>query len=287
VHLTPNTEGRIYTLYSPPPETPQPDYGQTMRSNVLRNVLLNNPLTAAGETLLHLVSGAVAVPLSGLAGLATAAVKWDSNAGADAVRSVGNALTYEPRGEMGQAATELVNYPFEKLAEGAHWAGGKTLDATGSPLVATLVDTGIQAVPIIVGIKKGSGAFVLRRPIVPKAGQRIRQGSNGKVAVTGRDMNAVRAEAERLRAQGYDVEIFDGNMISEEANTNFKAIAQTYEDGRIPDAAIPETTMYKENMTWAQKLVDQDYTVLDIGNPTGKGPSPFYSGEGSIIFGDK
>jgi len=130
-----------------------------MRSSVLRNVLLNNPLTAAGEALLHFGTAMVAMPLSGLAGLAAAPVPGLS--AGDTVRTVGSALTYQPRGEMGQAATELVNYPFEKLAEGAHWAGDKTLDATGSPGLATAVDTGIQALPIILA-KKGSGAFVLR-----------------------------------------------------------------------------------------------------------------------------
>jgi len=41
----------------------------------------------------------------------------------------------------------------------------------------------------------------------------IRQGTNGKVAVIGRDMNTVRPYAAELRAKGYDVEIFDEEVV--------------------------------------------------------------------------
>lgn len=59
--------------------------------------------------------------------------------GADAVHSVSEALTYQPRGEMGKAATEIATYPFQKLAEAGQYVGGKTLEATGSPVAATAV----------------------------------------------------------------------------------------------------------------------------------------------------
>ncbi len=45
--------------------------------------------------------------------------------GADVVHAVGDALTYQPRGEMGKQATEIATYPFQKLAEAGQWAGGK------------------------------------------------------------------------------------------------------------------------------------------------------------------
>ena len=37
------------------------------------------------------------------------------------------------------------------------------------------------------------------------------------------------------------------------------------------------------NQAWAQKLADQGYTVVDIGNPT-QGLSPFYEMEKAILF---
>lgn len=124
------------------------------KSSVLRNVLLNNPLTALGETALNLGTMAVAIPAAGLAGLGAVAgnaLGLTDRKPADVVHGVGGAMTYQPRGEMGQAATGIVTYPFEKLAEAGQYAGGKTLDATGSPALATVVDTAINALPMAIG----------------------------------------------------------------------------------------------------------------------------------------
>lgn len=122
---------------------------EPVRPSTLRNVALNNPLTAIGETALNLASTGVAMPVAGLAGLATEAgraVGLTDKTGADVVHAVGDALTYQPRGEMGQAATQAVMYPFEKLHEAATWAGNKTQDATGSPGAATAVHTFVEGV---------------------------------------------------------------------------------------------------------------------------------------------
>lgn len=127
--------------------------------SLLKTVALNNPLTAAAEAGLNLASQAVALPVAGVAGLATEAGRalgLTDRTGADTVEKVGEALTYQPRGEMGKQAAGLVAYPFEKLAEAGQWAGTKTLDATGSPLAATAVDTAINAAPMLIGpAKKG------------------------------------------------------------------------------------------------------------------------------------
>lgn len=75
------------------------------RPSVLRNVALNNPATAIGEVAMNLGSQMVALPVAGLAGLATEAgsvVGLTDKTGADVVHSVGDALTYQPRGELGQ-----------------------------------------------------------------------------------------------------------------------------------------------------------------------------------------
>lgn len=123
------------------------------RPSIGKQVALENPATAIVETGLNMASQAVALPAAGLAGLATEAGKalgLTNKNGADVVHSVGEALTYQPRGEMGKAATELVTYPFQKLAEAGQWAGGKTLDSTGSPLAATVVDTAINALPMVI-----------------------------------------------------------------------------------------------------------------------------------------
>lgn len=129
--------------------------------SVLRNLALNNPLTAAVETGANLGSQLVALPVAGLAGLATEAGRAlgvTEKTGADVVHAVGDALTYQPRGEMGKAGAAAVMAPFEKLHEVAEWVGEKTLEATGSPGAATTAHTAIEGVlPLAVapGIKAG------------------------------------------------------------------------------------------------------------------------------------
>ncbi|MFZ4481326.1 MAG: hypothetical protein ACOYNZ_15690, partial [Rhodoferax sp.] len=132
--------------------------------SVLKNVLLNNPLTAIGETAANLGTMAVALPAAGLAGLGTLAGNalglTDRNP-VDVVHGVSEAMTYQPRGDMGKAATGIATYPFEKLAEAGQYAGTKTLDAIGSPIAATVVDTAINALPMAIG----PGVKLTRRAI--------------------------------------------------------------------------------------------------------------------------
>lgn len=139
------------------------------KPSVLRNVLLNNPATAIGETALNLGTMGVALPVAGLAGIGTAAAKamgLTDREPADVVHAVGGALTYMPRGEMGQAATAAAMYPFEKLAEGGQYVGDKTLDATGSPAAATAVDTAINALPMAI-MPAAKGAKAAREKFSP------------------------------------------------------------------------------------------------------------------------
>lgn len=139
-----------------------------------KTLALNNPLTAIGETALNLGTQAVALPAAGLAGLITEAGRTlglTERSGADVVHAIGEKLTYQPRGEMGKQLTGLVMIPFEKLAEAGQWAGGKALDATGSPGAATAVDTAIQAIPMMISpaLRAGkAGAAKVRERFTPR-----------------------------------------------------------------------------------------------------------------------
>ena len=153
--------------------TPLQDAGE--QPSILKMAALENPATAIAETGLNLASQAVALPVAGIAGLATEA--WNAlglteHKGADVVHAMGDALTYQPRGEMGKQATEIATYPFQKLAEAGQWAGGKTLDATGSPALATAVDTAIQGVlPMVAGpMAKKGGSAIRERFSKPETG---------------------------------------------------------------------------------------------------------------------
>lgn len=114
------------------------------------------------ETAANLATQAVALPVAGLAGIGAIA----GNAmGADldpaaTVHNVGQALTYQPRTELGQHLARAAMYPFEKLHEGATAAGNATLAATGSPGAATAIHTLIEGVAPMAIVP---GARALRR----------------------------------------------------------------------------------------------------------------------------
>lgn len=112
-----------------------------------------SPITSVLDASASLASGAVAAPVSGIAGILQGAknVISPGMSAADRVRQMGEALTYEPRTKGGRAVAGAVAYPFEKLAEGADIAGSKTAEVTGSPAVGAAVNTAIQAVPLILG----------------------------------------------------------------------------------------------------------------------------------------
>ncbi|MBK7017554.1 MAG: hypothetical protein IPH39_18835 [Sulfuritalea sp.] len=123
------------------------------KPSVLKTVALNNPLTAIAETGANLLSQGVALPAAGLAGIGAVAGRALGMTRADpaeVVHKVGGALTYQPRGEFGKAATAAVMAPFEALAKVGTAAGDKVLDATGSPVAATAVDTAINALPMAI-----------------------------------------------------------------------------------------------------------------------------------------
>lgn len=110
---------------------------------------------AAIEPNLALMSGAVATPLAGIAGLVSAganALGSDSFGKPDeVVRNVQSKLTYQPGTEAGKDALGYIAYPFEKLAEGADYLGGKATDLTGSPAIGAAVNTAVNVLPSAVG----------------------------------------------------------------------------------------------------------------------------------------
>ncbi|MFT3960500.1 hypothetical protein [Propionivibrio sp.] len=106
------------------------------------------------ETGMNLLTQGVALPVAGIAGLGAAAGKalgLTNAEPANVVHAVNDALTYKPVTEHGKYLTETAMLPFEKLAEAGQWTGGKTLEATNSPLAATAVDTAINALPMAIG----------------------------------------------------------------------------------------------------------------------------------------
>ncbi len=104
------------------------------------------------ETAGNLATQAIAVPVAGIAGLgamATDAIGLTETDPADVVHKVASALTYQPQTESGQHLTGATTYPLQKLAEAGRYVGDQTLDATGSPVLATAADTAVNALPMV------------------------------------------------------------------------------------------------------------------------------------------
>ena len=124
---------------------------------------------------------------------------------------------------------------------------------------------------------------------------RIKPGTE-KYAVIGRDMKMVRPHAVELKAQGKDVEIFDDGIIPQSAQKDFEIRKQANidagGDGYLKGDELKNTEMYQANKAWAEKLVQQNYTIIDLGDPGKLDLDPekfskFYQIERQTIFGDK
>lgn len=128
-----------------------------------------NIVGAAVEPIVSLATGALAAPVSGIAGVSTAIANdlgLTKNQPGDVVRSVGNAMTYQPRTTGGQNAMKVIGAPFEKIAEGGDYAGEKVADVTGSPMLGALTNTAVQTVgPALIGKGIGKVGSVVKEPI--------------------------------------------------------------------------------------------------------------------------
>ena len=150
-----------------------------------------------GENIASLASSMALQPVAGVAGAIQSINPWaDEGSGAEAVQAVQD-LAYQPRSEAGQdiqqglgeafgAAGELVS---ENITQplGIDDLGGKTLEATGSPLLATVVDIMPElATEVLPATAIGGKIIKSGRTVRRKLADRIRQGdvNTGTIAKT-------------------------------------------------------------------------------------------------------
>jgi hypothetical protein len=107
-----------------------------------------------------LVSGAVAEPIAGLAGLARGVISG-TEAGARAVEATREALTFQPRTEAGQRSLKTIGgvlAPIGEALKGAEeFLGDETFEATGSPALAAAATTLPTVVIEALGLAGGKG----------------------------------------------------------------------------------------------------------------------------------
>jgi hypothetical protein len=159
-----------------------------------RSSMLANAYGLLPETILSTGSSMIAAPVAGFAGIAQGAKNLVSPGmpAADRVRQVQEAMTYQPRTDAARAVMEGVNVPLEKFTQFADRAGDPIASPTrpdlpvmirrgpgqqaitrgeyadeGSPLMATAVNTAIQAAPSLL-LRGRSGGMA--RNVDPRAG---------------------------------------------------------------------------------------------------------------------
>lgn len=137
-------------------------------------------MSAVPDVAASLGSQALLTPVAGIAGLGAAAGNalglTDANPGDVVDQVMSHAL--QPHSPAGQSLAGVVNYPLEKLAQGADYVGGKVTDVTGSPALGAAANTAINVgLPALLG--KVGGAVAA--PVGDAAAAALRNGV-GKVA---------------------------------------------------------------------------------------------------------
>ncbi len=123
-----------------------------------------------------ITSAALAEPVGGLAGIGAAVLPGEEGAGARTAEAVGAAMTYEPEGLAGEYLEGIgtflqpVGEAMDALETGL---GEATLEATGSPMLATMAHTAPTALLEVLGLG------LLRKPsqaarAAAKAQERVR-----------------------------------------------------------------------------------------------------------------
>ncbi len=108
---------------------------------------------ASPDAMLSLGSGAVAAPISGLAGIAGTILPGPEGQGSNWVRKVQEALTVSPKTTLGSGITRVASLPGELLARAGDAAGTKVSDVAG-PAAGAATNAVIQASPLALGLRK-------------------------------------------------------------------------------------------------------------------------------------
>ncbi len=149
------------------PEEPPVEFGSNFSN---KGGGAGTSLIAGGlEALAGLASGLPASIAGGVSGIASAA-QGDSQASQNHfINSTTSRFTFEPRTALGQKILGDLREPFDAVHEASADVGRLAADPTGSgeeiPLVAPIVQTGLEAIPAIFGARRGSN------PVLSKAGR--------------------------------------------------------------------------------------------------------------------
>lgn len=129
----------------------------------------NQLLNAAGpaEAALQAGTGMLALPFAGLTGL-IAKDRTGKRSMADIIRDTQEAMTYQPRGGVGQGFSKVASAPGEAYSAGTTYLGEKTADVLGPAAGATVKTLGDIAPAMI-----GARGAALERPAPRRIGEYV------------------------------------------------------------------------------------------------------------------
>ena len=139
---------------------------------------LGEELLGGVEVAGTVLSSAIAEPIAGLSGIVSA-LFGGAESGADTVKLVKDALTFEPRTEEGKAQLkavgEFVAPVGESLGQAESFLGDSVLNATGSPALAAIAHSLPTAALEAFGVKGLRGAKLKGAKLSPKVAEAIQQ----------------------------------------------------------------------------------------------------------------
>lgn len=207
---------------------------------------------AAVEPLMTMGSGALATPIAGLAGLGTMAANIFREKDEDPVetiRSVQEAMTYEPRTSGGQIALETISYPFRKYAEGTEALGQQVAEREqrmgDSPEIAAakgaLTKTALDVIPMVFGAKAMKG-----KPTFPKVEKVIKETVKAPVKVVGQALHAGKEAVSHRLPGGHERAIGDAvvEMLGPKTGQVVKALEKA-KPGETAGQAAARTGAYE------------------------------------------
>ena len=200
------------------------------------------------ENLASIGSSMLLEPFAGLAGIATEgaqALGFDTPSGAEAVRAF-QGMAYSPRTESGQSQQQAMGKAFGAAGDfitenvtkplGINDLGGKTLDATGSPFLATVVDIIPELAAELLPAGYAGGKII-------KSGRNARRILSDKIKAGNIDAGTI---AKKLNA--------NGDLIT---NPNVKkAIALMGDDDAAYSTAINFEKMNNATRQQVNKMLD-------------------------------
>lgn len=180
-------------------EAPTPREGAL---NTIGSAISNSPITGGAELLGSAVTGALARPVAGIAGLGSSLINKAAQAGghapllpdaADVIRNTEGALTYQPASASGKAGAETlgkgVSYVGDKVDKGLGSVGQALGGDTGENLARTLVpavaDAAASVTPLGAELSAGRSAARTAAGVV-EGGAKPVVGTGSDAVETGR-----------------------------------------------------------------------------------------------------